>query len=135
MKKIVGRYLIGCFLFLSVFAAAQSDSALQVLSQLQTQAIGDCTVTICNYVYVEQVWLNTDGNLYVSTSGNENSLNCTPLGSTGTIQYLQMNQNALFFKEIYTAILAAHLADKRVLMTLPNSGPCLIGSAQLQRGQ
>lgn len=131
MKNKMFTFVLSLATIFCVFAMGQSAADSPLASGLRTQAIDTCGGDFCDSVYIEEIWFHDSGTLYINTSGDENALNCTSLGN----RYVQIGENDQSFKEIYTALLAAHLADKRVIFQMkPAGNPCVITSIVMKRG-
>lgn len=64
----------------------------------------------CAAVYVDKLYITPAGTLYIGTSGNEASLSCQAVGG----EYLTLNLTSPGSNAIYSALLAAQLANKVV---------------------
>lgn len=89
----------------------------------------ECVPTNCTG-YLDQVYMEANGNLYVQTSGNETLANCTPASGV----YLFLSGSASNFKEIYAMLLSAQAMGWQVtLRILDGSNPCAISWASVNR--
>jgi hypothetical protein len=89
----------------------------------------ECQPTAC-VGFVDQVYVEANGNLYVQTSGNETLANCTP--NSGI--YLYLAASATNFKEIYAMLLTAETLGWQVtLRIVDSSNPCTISWASVNR--
>lgn len=79
-------------------------------------AQAECVPHICQDVYVERLYSNSNGVIYVATSGNEDSLDCNPVSGG----YLSFNLSAASGNVFYSTLLAAQLADRKVSIRIQN---------------
>lgn len=94
-----------------------------------SNADAECGPTACTG-YVDQIYVEANGDLYVRTSGNELLANCTP--NSGV--FLHLPGGATKFKEIYALLLTAQAQDRQVtLRIIDSSNPCTISWASLDR--
>lgn len=89
---------------------------------LSTQALNVCSGVLCDRIIIRRIYVNTNGYLYVSTSGTETDLTCTPVSSN----YLRISDQAKNYKEIYTTLLAAKLSNSRVTIRATSASACTI---------
>ncbi len=111
MKKIITFILIYTF-GISAYAACASNS--------------------CSDEYVEMLYVRSGNNIVnVDTTGIEASLpNCTPASG----KYLQLDLDDVAGREIYSTLLAAQMANKKVHFRLiTNYSPCTIAYITLSR--
>ena len=85
-------------------------------------ATAECVMGGCTG-YVEQLYIEADGGLWLQTSGNETLAGCTADSNI----FLRLPGDAPKFKEVYALLLAAQLADRPVFVRLATgSNPCRI---------
>ena len=95
-----------------------------------TAAAANCVSVRCNDVYVERLFVRANGLISVGTSGTETGLSCTPFNT----DYLTLDPQGANADAIYSAILAAQLADKRVTFRMDDGSPnCTIQYIWLDR--
>ena len=108
--KICYPVMKKCFvgLFISAFASATA---------------ADCEPHICTDVYVERLYTNIGGLVYVATSGDETKLDCN--AESGV--YLSFNLSDAAGDAFYSTLLAAQLSDRKVALRIVNdSNLCAI---------
>lgn len=89
-----------------------------------------CTGRSCASEYVDRLYVTANGNIYVGSSGDEKLLNCTAVSNV----YMTLNPNAGNAEEIYSALLAAQSANKRVTIRISEgSSDCSISYITLDR--
>ncbi|SDK25324.1 hypothetical protein SAMN05216212_1960 [Microbulbifer yueqingensis] len=81
-----------------------------VSSTIANNALATCTSNICTDVYVDRMYTNTTGLVYVATSGDETKLDCSPISDV----YLSFTLDEPAGDAIYSTLLAAQMADRRV---------------------
>ena len=59
---------------------------------------------------IQMLYVNADGNIYIGMPGDEKLANCTPVSGV----YFTLPPTAENKKEVYSALLAAQMADKVV---------------------
>jgi hypothetical protein len=93
-------------------------------------AAAECTATGCWDVYVEELYPEATGGIWIRTSGSETLANCTP--DSGV--YLRLTNAQAGYREIFSTLLAAQLADKKVSIRInPGSNPCSVAYVTLNR--
>lgn len=93
-------------------------------------AFAECMPAGCYDVYIEELYPEATGGVWIQTSGNETLADCVSQAGV----FLRLNASAVGFKEIYATLLAAQLADKRVTLRItPSSNPCAVASVTLNR--
>lgn len=80
------------------------------LSLLSSVSFGDCVPHICQDVYVEKLYSNTNGVIYVATSGDETKLNCNAVSDL----YVTFNLSDPSGDAYYSTFLAAQMSDRKV---------------------
>lgn len=81
--------------------------------------LADCVPHICSGIYVERLYANSNGLIYVATTGNESNLNCTPVSGG----YLSFNLSDPAGDAFYSTLLAAQLANKTVSLRIVDASP------------
>ena len=103
-------------------------AALTSLVSISAQAA--CTAAMCDDVYVDRIYSTLNGTIYVNSSGDENALNCTLINGT----YMTIENDSLGANNMYNLLLAAQMADKKVLIrTQVESNNCQINYVILDR--
>ena len=99
-------------------------------SILSGPALADCGGEYCHDVYVDQLYVEASGGIWLQTSGTETSLSCTP--DSGVFLRLANGNEGL--KNIYAALLAAQTAGKTVhVRIIGGSSPCAISYVLMDR--
>src|SRR5437868_2381205 len=92
-------------------------SAVAMLATLAaTNADAECGPIACTG-YVDQIFVEANGDLYVRTSGNEALANCVP--NSGVFLFLPSGSTK--FKEIYALLLTAQAQDRQVTLRIIDS--------------
>lgn len=105
------------FLFLALLLSASYANA-------------DCGGKRCSKVYVDLLYVRAYGDVSIATSGTETSLNCTP----GSDVYLRLHKSDSSSDFIYSALLAAQMANKKVTIRIVEGSPdCQISYITLAR--
>jgi hypothetical protein len=98
------------------------------LAGLTQVAHADCLASGCYTVYIEQLMPTATNGVWIQTSGNETLMNCT--ADSGLFIHLPAGTP----KEIYSTLLAAHMADKLVSIVVnQGTNPCTVSYAYLNR--
>ncbi len=93
-------------------------------------AVAECTSKWCSDVYVDTLFVRANGDISVATSGTETLLNCTAYQGV----YTTLQQSAANSDDIYALLLAAYMADKKVLVRIvEGSSNCEISYARVDR--
>ena len=82
-------------------------------------AYAHCAAFACTNVKIERVYLNASGPIHIATDGDETALNCTAVSDV----YVTLNPSAPNADAIYSTLLAAHIAGKRVTIRIEGSSP------------
>ncbi|MDF2466716.1 MAG: hypothetical protein K0Q43_4951 [Ramlibacter sp.] len=105
--------------------------AVAVLTSLPlaTAAFAECSAAGCYGVYIEELYATAEGGVWIKTTGDETLANCTANSNV----FLRLNATA-GYKDIYSTLLAAMLAEKRVsLRVVEGSNPCAVAYVTLNR--
>ncbi len=103
-----------------------------ILLSSANYANADCNGNICSSVYVDVLYVRATGDVSVATSGTETGLNCTPGGTHGA--YLRLHKSDLSSDFVYSALLAAQMANKQVnIRTVEGSSDCKISYMTVAR--
>lgn len=105
---------------LAAIAAVLSAAPVTALAQ-------QCAGNACDNVQITRLYVHTNGNTYIETSGNEQALNCTPFqGAALTLRNSDTNAD-----EIYAMLLSTDLADETIgrIRVLDNSNGCRVAYA------
>ena len=73
----------------------------------------DCTTWGCTSK-ISELYINTDGSIYVSTDGDETKANCTTVSDI----YFTLNPSTGNAKEVYSSILAAFMTGKKIQLRI-----------------
>lgn len=93
-------------------------------------AFAGCSGEYCNDVYVDQLYVEASGGIWLQTSGTETALSCTP--DSGIFLRLAIGNEGL--KNIYAALLAAQAAGRKVhVRIIGGSSPCSISYVLLDK--
>jgi len=114
MIKLTKKYLL-VFLTSSVF--------------IPIIASANCTKNGCTSK-VDTLYLASSGNVFIGTPDDEKLLDCDPVAGV----YISLQAAHKNFEAIYSALLAAQLADKTVTLRIVNgSSSCLINYVTMKR--
>lgn len=93
-------------------------------------AIADCISTGCDQVYVDLLYVNTAGTIYIGTSGDESKLSCPAAsGNMVVLDITQPGGNA-----IYSLLLTAQTSNKKIYVRVDEtSNNCKVLYATLNR--
>lgn len=104
-------------------------AAAAMLTGISSIAAAECSATGC-IGYVEQLYIEADGGLWLQTTGNEQLANCVP--NSGI--FLRLPGDAAKFKEVYALLLSAQIADRQVFVRIAEgSNPCRILYVHMNR--
>lgn len=96
---------------------------------LAAAAFAECSAAGCYDVLIEELYPTAEGGVWIKTTGNETLANCTANANV----FLRLNVSA-GYKDIYSTLLAAMLAEKRVsLRVVEGSNPCAVAYVTLNR--
>jgi hypothetical protein len=96
---------------------------------LSTGANAECGTNSC-LAYVDQLYVEANGNMYVQTSATETLANCTP--DSGV--YFFLSGTATKFKEIYSLLLTAETLGWQVrIRIIEGTNPCAISWVAVDR--
>jgi hypothetical protein len=68
---------------------------------------------------VSDIYTNADGAIYIGTPLDEKLANCTPVSGV----YFTLNPDSGNAKEMYASILAAHMANKKIMLRVKEGHP------------
>lgn len=110
-----------CFVSLSMFAA------LTIVCLYTTTASAKCNSISCYESKITSMYITdwSDGVVFVETSDSADqlgNLDCIPKEG----KYWRLSPTHPMFKEIYSALLAAHLSGKEVVLRKKNESECAI---------
>ena len=89
-----------------------------------------CGPTGCANVYVDRLYVNASGVIYVGTSGDEALLSCSAVSSV----YVTLGITEIGANAIYSALLTAQTSNKLVsIRTFDNSVGCNISYVTLDK--
>lgn len=90
-----------------------------------------CVTNSCVDVYVTMLYTHSDaGWVYIGTDGDEPLLDCTPVSN----KFLTLLTTDANFDAVYSTLLAAQLADKKVgIRILNGSNGCTVTYVTLER--
>ena len=83
-------------------------------------AYADCSGVACSNVKITAVYVDGVASNWLSTSGTETNLSCTP--DSGTL--LKLNPSAVKSDWLYSLTLSAYLTQQTVFVRTNVSGPC-----------
>lgn len=90
---------------------------------LSSPLFAECVPHICSDVFVERLYPNENGLVYVATSGSEAALNCNAVSG----EYVSFNLADPAGEAFYSTLLAAQLANKKVSLRIADeSEGCLV---------
>jgi hypothetical protein len=93
-------------------------------------AFPECSAQGCYDVYIDELYAEAAGGVWIKTSGDETLAGCVADSNV----FLRLPASVAGFKEIYATLLAAQLADKRVSIRVnPASNPCTVAYVTLNR--
>jgi len=93
-------------------------------------AFPECSAPGCYDVYIDELYTEALGGVWIRTSGDERLAGCVPDSDV----YLRLPASAVGFRDIYATLLAAQLAEKRVSIRInPGSNPCTVAYVTLNR--
>ncbi|QDO85857.1 hypothetical protein FM037_24600 [Shewanella psychropiezotolerans] len=96
---------------------------LLALLLISSNALATCIERGCYNVYVERLYINASGTVYVGTSGDETLMSCAAVSNI----YSTFKTTDAGADMIFSALLAAQMADKKVsVRTDDNSAGCTI---------
>jgi len=89
-----------------------------------------CMASGCYDEFVDQIYIQANGSLYVQTSGTETLANCTP--DSGV--YLFLAGTASKFKEVYATLMYAQAMGLRAkIRVIEGTNPCEIAWVAVDR--
>ncbi len=90
---------------------------------ISCNASANCIERGCYNVFVERLYINSSGTVYVATSGDETLMSCSAVSDV----YSTFKSTSAGADMIFSTLLAAQMADKKVsVRTADNSAGCLI---------
>ncbi|KZN56742.1 hypothetical protein N474_11355 [Pseudoalteromonas luteoviolacea CPMOR-2] len=105
--------------------------SLALLSPFASYAVGKCIPDHCGSVYIERLYVEASGTIYIGTSGDEKVLNCQAVaGGYATIPAGTPGADLL-----YSTLLAAQMSNK-VITTLQvddNKPGCVVQYVTLDK--
>jgi hypothetical protein len=101
-----------------------------IVSIVARPAFADCGGEYCHDVYVDQLYVEASGGIWLQTSGTETALSCTPDSNI----FLRLANGNEGLKNIYAALLAAQTAGLKVhVRIVGGSSPCAISYVLVDR--
>jgi hypothetical protein len=97
-------------------------SSLLLVLAVPSQVQAACTSVGCSDVRITYIYTDGSGSNWVSTSGTEASLSCTP--DSGTL--IQIDQSLGKADWVYSTALSAFLTGQNVTIRTPASGTCKV---------
>lgn len=94
------------------------------------QASAVCNSDFCHQNYIERITVTSNGTIYISTDGDESVLSCN------TTTYLTIPADTVGKEMMYSALLAAQLAGKKVetiQVTDAPTEPCYVQYINIDR--
>jgi hypothetical protein len=105
-------------------------TTLIFISIAPLSAHADCAGNSCSNVYVDILYVNASSSIYVGTSGDETLLNCEAHAGV----YAILDSNHVNADKIYSTLLAAQLANKKVRVRISEGTEgCRISYITIQR--
>jgi len=99
------------------------------LGLITTSANAACATNSCVHVKIESVLASANGDVLISTNGDESLLNCT---APGAGKFLTLKSTSAGQKNVYAALLSIFVTQKDVQINiLPGSPVCEITFANL----
>ncbi|USD19803.1 hypothetical protein MJO52_11995 [Microbulbifer variabilis] len=103
--------------------------SLMGLSLISGMAFAECTVGVCSNVEVDRVYATVGNTVYVGTTGDERNLGC---GAVADV-YGKLDMTNPSADAVYSAILAAQMAKKKIIMKVDeNVAGCPISYVVVQ---
>lgn len=100
------------------------------MATITNLANAECSSTTCANVYIDKLYANNSGIVYIGTSGDESLLNC----AAGSGVYTKLNLSDPGASAIYSTLLSAQLANKKVQVRISEgSVGCSILYVTLER--
>lgn len=90
---------------------------LSAFAFLPTLAFGACSNHICSSVLVERLYINSNGKVYIGSSGDESQLDCQSVSGV----YTSFDVSEPGGDSIYATLLAAQLSNKPVSIRIVNN--------------
>ena len=102
--------------------------ALGITGITQVSATDSCTTWGC-FAKVTELYTNANANIYVRTDGDESKANCTLYGGA----YFVLKADAKNKDLVYSSLLAAHMANKKIQIRIAENTPdCQISYVSLK---
>ena len=99
------------------------------LGLIATNANAACAATGCVNVLIESVLATSNGNVLISTNGDENALNCTAPGGG---KFMTLKADIPGQKTMYSALLSTFVTKQKVQINIiPGSSTCEIAFINL----
>jgi len=101
-----------------------------ILTSLCLSVSAACVPTGCVGVYIDKLYVNASGIIYIGTSGDEKALSCSAVSDVyATLNITEPGANA-----IYSTLLSAQMSNKLVFVrTIDNSAGCKVAYVVLDR--
>ncbi|OLF75153.1 hypothetical protein AWH60_11050 [Pseudoalteromonas haloplanktis] len=101
-----------------------------LFSALSLTASAACVSTGCSGVYVDTLYVNASGIIYIGTSGDEKAMSCSAVSDV----YATLNITKPGADAIYSTLLSAQMSGKLVYVrTVDNSSQCEVLYVTLER--
>jgi hypothetical protein len=112
------------------FKAPALATSVKLLASLMTAnllsaptALADCAGKACADVYIDRIYIQGQGAIFIGTSGNETLLNCTAVSSV----YVTLDPSERNSDLMYAQLRDAQAEDKKVYVRIQeNSSDCKI---------
>ena len=101
MKKIITAGLLGLFGF---------------------NAVADCNSVYCKNVKITGMYVRTDGNTIIATSGDASKLSC----ETDKAGYITLSGDAKNYNAVYSLLLTVYTTEHPVLVRTNASGKSMV---------
>ena len=87
-----------------------------------------CSPDACVNVTIDDLYVNKNGPIYLRTSGDESQLDCTLHSNV----YIVLDSAANNFDAVYSLLLSAQIADRKVAVRIINgSNPCQVSYVRM----
>jgi hypothetical protein len=94
-----------------------------------SEAHATCDGNACAQEKIERLYVQGDGDVAISTTGDEKKLDCAPRDDI----YIVLRRSHVAFSEIYSALLGAKLSNHDVwLRVIGGSGECAVSYLVLE---
>ena len=86
-------------------------------------SMAGCAGKACSSVYIDRIFMQSNGGIFVGTNGDEELLNCTAVSKV----YLTLDSNDRNASHLYSLLRSAQVSDTKVFVRIvENSKNCKI---------